>query len=91
MKVETYKCDECGAVKQEANHWYAAISGPGSFECCPLFLSAPSGHPLHICGMQCLIKAMTKAMSKAMAAATDTTPPKALAEGSTNVQGSHPK
>jgi len=28
VKIETYRCDECGALKEQSNHWWAVIVRP---------------------------------------------------------------
>lgn len=72
-EITTFRCDECGKLKQEANHWYRGVSldGPQRFtlfawNCIPY----PPGEllrparELHFCGMGCAVKAITKAMEQ---------------------------
>jgi hypothetical protein len=65
-EVTTYKCDECGKLKQEGNHWFKAISGRGKW----FFVinwgnDFPDlrGPRLDLCGLECAHKAMEKALS----------------------------
>lgn len=66
MEFISYKCDECGAVKAEANHWFLACIMFG-----PRFVITPWGSelpdtasPLHLCGLSCAVKAMQKSMQE---------------------------
>jgi hypothetical protein len=69
MQFQSHKCDECGRVKGEANHWYRATRLPG-----PRFVIVPWDTPLfrvpdpaateqHLCGEGCATKALLRAMS----------------------------
>jgi hypothetical protein len=57
-----YKCDECGKIKGEANHWFECIFTHGeSFEMYA-WGTAPSqpGGVIHLCGLMCATKRMQK-------------------------------
>lgn len=68
MKLETLKCDECGAIKKESNHWWKLYKlgianelatltyGYTIFKIDPHELLAE----LDICSEGCLIKAEAK-------------------------------
>ncbi len=67
--VNTVSCDECGAVRGEANHWFRALvftfSGGRKFiiQEWQVELTPPSGDTeLHLCSEQCAAKAMSKAI-----------------------------
>jgi hypothetical protein len=68
--VFTSRCDECGKLKQEANHWFRAVKSHD-----PRFVIVPwevnldpdpdaGDESLHLCGMGCAVKAMSKAMEQ---------------------------
>ena len=70
-EVSTFRCDECGKLKEEANHWFRAaeIAGPcfmlmtwGDSE--ELISPDEIEKTLHLCGMGCALKAMAKAMEQ---------------------------
>jgi len=71
MKVETYACDECGAVKQQSNHWVLAWSSERlgrhvgrhvSFV--PWLADATDRDSLiHLCGEGCAAKVLSKAIA----------------------------
>lgn len=64
MKVELYKCDICGAVKQEANHWYRASRNDApSFYIVPRHDEYTATKEMHLCGLECAGKAMHKALA----------------------------
>ncbi len=65
-EITTFRCDECGKLKQEANHWYRGVSldGPQRFMLFAWNCIPPAGPELHFCGMGCAVKAMTKAMEQ---------------------------
>lgn len=69
MEFQSYKCDECGRVKGEANHWFRATRVPGPrFVIVPwdilLFrVPDPAATEQHLCGIVCATRALCKAMS----------------------------
>lgn len=68
MEFTSYKCDECGKVKGESNHWFwcARVPGPrfvvAAWDCVNCDPSVEIVEVKHLCGMGCAVKAMTKAM-----------------------------
>lgn len=67
-EVSTFRCDVCGKLKEQANHWYRGCQTDE-----PRFVIVswdaasvlPAHHPvLHFCGMECAVKAMQKAMEQ---------------------------
>jgi hypothetical protein len=67
-EVSTFRCDECGKLKDEANKWFRATkTDEPRFVIVPWDPAAilPAHYPvLHFCGMGCAVKAMTKAMEQ---------------------------
>ena len=73
MQVNTYKCDVCGALKKEANHWFMAgtgMIGDARFIVVPWGGSLPGGATLHLCGIGCATKAMQSKMTREGAASS---------------------
>lgn len=68
-QLNTVTCDECGALKREANHWFKAIASKElhRFEICP-FREELTGYPengkreLDLCSESCAVKVMSRAM-----------------------------
>jgi hypothetical protein len=79
MKFETYKCDICGALKGETNHWWLRQVSDNSVyfllstrladhdavvSAQPLDLRAPTDDKVqHICSEQCATKALSQWMA----------------------------
>jgi hypothetical protein len=63
-EVTTYRCDVCGKLKQEANHWYLAHANAARFVIHRWDLELNYDPKLHLCGMECAQKAMAKAMQE---------------------------
>ena len=65
-ELTSYRCDECGRMKGESNHWYIAEHRPGI----RTFIVAEWGchnivgefKMLHLCGLPCAMKSLQKAM-----------------------------
>lgn len=65
-EVKTVRCAHCGAVRQEANHWFVATVKAGVFKCSPLLVvqlgvPEPVLRKLRrgdepVCGQQCAQK-----------------------------------
>ena len=75
MQVNTYKCDVCGALKKEANHWFMAatgMTGDARFIVVPWGSSLPGSADdhSHLCGMGCVVKAMQSEMTREGAASS---------------------
>jgi hypothetical protein len=73
-EVSTFRCDECGKLKEQANHWYRAMQPDGkrrfvivAFEDCNFSAFQELAEDQDVrdfCGMGCAVKAMTKAMEQ---------------------------
>jgi hypothetical protein len=67
MQFPTYKCDGCGRVKQDSNHWWQFVRLPGprivvfAWDC-PV--RDENAKVLHLCGEGCVMKAVTTAMQE---------------------------
>lgn len=65
MKVESYKCDGCGKMKGETNHWWIMYASR-DLDNAPMFqiYTWPSGTPSdgvkHICSQECAIKTISE-------------------------------
>jgi len=65
--VNTFRCDICGTVKQESNHWFRAFRVPG-----PRWTLVPwelhkrdeAAEEQHLCGIPCASKAMARVMEQ---------------------------
>jgi hypothetical protein len=72
MKVETYKCDQCGKQKQDSNHWFMLDIGIVGFH---LFIwdnaNADIAGYKHLCSQGCASKILSTWMTKAARDAED--------------------
>lgn len=64
-KFAGVRCDECGTIKKDTNHWYRAKAGESSY----VFLICRADSPLSdgpgdldLCSASCASKAMSKAI-----------------------------
>ena len=77
MQQTIYKCDECGRVKQESNHWFC-ISYQSDMGGClghmmlSKFYTAVSTPLVHICSQECLVARVSK-WAGALVSAKETT------------------
>jgi len=66
-KIETYKCDECGKIKDETNRWWigqtSAMDGSGLF-ILPFAPASLKNADMHLCGESCVLKAVAGWMEK---------------------------
>ena len=67
--IHTYKCDNCGAVKQEVNHWWVARVENSGFWCVDMQslteTEIKTGISLiHLCGTRCVIETTDKWMTE---------------------------
>ena len=71
-ELNTFRCDECPAIRKETNHWFKAIAAPGyvflrKWDCGLLteirdLQMRPGAIELHLCSESCAAKAMSKAI-----------------------------
>jgi hypothetical protein len=62
VQQTVYKCDECGRVKQETNHWFC-VSAPAAMEGSLVLSRFHPGGPkesLHLCSQECLVARVSK-------------------------------
>ena len=60
MKVDTYKCDVCGTIKGENNHWFRIDTGVSGLELNAWGVMPPSETTVDLCSDQCVIKVVQK-------------------------------
>jgi hypothetical protein len=76
-EIKTVKCAHCGAVRQEANHWFVIVVTKGRFRCAPLLVPptngagprSKTGRTLRkaeepVCGQQCAQKIFEKYLAQ---------------------------
>jgi hypothetical protein len=66
MKYTTYKCDECGVLKNKVNHWWVVTHVPGldgSISITPMPPDLPDGR-ITVCGRECAQKALERWMAE---------------------------
>lgn len=71
MKVETFRCDECGHLKEQTNHWWAVtvLSAPPAAVIEPLDEFSKKHDKwadpmLSLCGRECVQKVVERFMSQ---------------------------
>jgi hypothetical protein len=67
MKFDGVKCDECGAIKKDVNHWFIAIGTAERFtvtlpETSGYLQLGPGERALDLCSESCASKAMSRAI-----------------------------
>jgi len=73
VKIETYRCDECGTLKEQSNHWWAvntrADSPQLAIEPLDQALMARGGSlattQKSLCGRECVQKTVERFMTDA--------------------------
>lgn len=60
MKVNTYKCDVCGTMKGENNHWFRVGSGVSGLELNAWGAVPESETTVDLCSDECVIKIVQK-------------------------------
>lgn len=60
MKVDTYKCDICGQIKGENNHWFRIDTGVMGLELNAWGVMSPTATTIDLCSDQCVIKVVQK-------------------------------
>lgn len=72
MRYTTYKCDECGALKKQTNHWWVITQTPGTdgnLTITPMPPNLPD-ETVTVCGRECAQKAVERWMGEVSRAAT---------------------
>ena len=72
--VQSYKCDVCGTIKKEANHWFVAVAVPQGVHI--YTWNAPGAgydqeNVAHLCGMQCTTRFMMRALAEESPASSE--------------------
>ena len=60
MKVTTYKCDVCGQIKGENNHWFRVEAGSAGLELNAWGTAPATASTVDLCSDQCVIKTVQK-------------------------------
>ena len=60
MRFDTYKCDVCGTLKGENNHWFRADTGVSGLELNAWGVMQPTASTVDLCSDQCVIKIVQK-------------------------------
>jgi hypothetical protein len=60
MKVDTYKCDVCGTIKGENNHWFRIDTGVSGLELNAWGVMPPTATTVDLCSDSCVIKVVGK-------------------------------
>jgi len=72
MKVETYKCDQCGKQKQDSNHWFVLSENSQAFIVYPWDAKcADRADAKHLCSEGCSSKVLSRWATKAARDAED--------------------
>lgn len=78
--IQVYKCDQCGRLKEESNHWFVTFVSPynhpkdnGMISVVTLETAKTATFPVEaktICGRECVQKVVESFMEAAVLAAT---------------------
>ena len=60
MKVDSYKCDVCGSMKGENNHWFRMDTGALGLELNAWGVMPQTESSMDLCSDQCVIKVVQK-------------------------------
>jgi hypothetical protein len=60
MKVDSYKCDVCGTIKGENNHWFRIDTGVSGLELNAWGVMPSTSSSVDLCSDQCVIKIVGK-------------------------------
>lgn len=61
-KLFTFKCDACGKVKGETNHWFVILLQPRKIEVLQFEENWSKPGALHVCGSGCAMKRISERM-----------------------------
>lgn len=66
MKIETYKCDVCGKVKEKTNHWFAIMTNDNGKALVEIYAPGDlhNGAQFDLCGESCVIKKVSELICK---------------------------
>jgi hypothetical protein len=56
MRVDTFKCDVCGQIKGDTNHWFRIDTGGGGLELHGWNAVQATPSTVDLCSDQCVIK-----------------------------------
>jgi hypothetical protein len=86
MKVDTYKCDVCGQIKGENNHWFRADTGTSGIELNAWGIIPASATTMDLCSDQCVIKVVQKWLTN-QASSSGARYPEVRAAGVVSING----
>jgi hypothetical protein len=64
-----YVCDECGAVRKDANHWFVMDNSLPTILTVRPFTPENAKHGKHLCGEGCVTKMFARVMGTRLEAA----------------------
>lgn len=62
-KLFTFKCDVCGKIKGETNHWFVLLLMPRKIEVLQLEENWSKAGATHVCGSGCAMKRISERMA----------------------------
>ena len=68
-QFDAYKCDECGAIKGDVNHWWQFVRVPGPRIVifgwdCPVRDENAAALVKHLCGIECVMKTVSRELKQ---------------------------
>ncbi len=60
MRVDTFKCDVCGKMKGEGNHWFRMEMGDAGIKMCPWGVMKLTQTSVDLCSDQCVLTMVQK-------------------------------
>lgn len=63
MKVDSYKCDGCGNLKGDLNHWFRVVNEGRALEVYPWSAGYDNKEERHYCSDACITKAVQQWLS----------------------------
>lgn len=70
MKVDTYRCDVCGQIKGENNHWFRIDTAATTLELHSWGAVEPKESTVDLCSDQCVTKVVQKWLTAQAVAST---------------------
>ncbi len=60
MRIDTFKCDVCGTIKGENNHWFRIESGAGGLQVGAWKTMTETASTVDLCSDACVIRVVQK-------------------------------
>ena len=64
MKIDTYRCDVCGMIKGENNHWFRIDRNEFRLELTAWGVVPPTATSVDLCSDECVIKMVGKFLTQ---------------------------